>query len=311
MQGPAVKWELNWKVYTGSMPKAVELTPDGSEAWVTNFGNDRGSNLTVFDAATGEKKRSISFSGRAVELAFSPDGSRAFVSNFDQGALLAIDTVTGKIEASVKVGVNPKIVTVSPAGDRIYVSNWSSHDVSVIDADSFTNIGRIKTGANPRGSDIDIGGERLFVANFHGGDLSVLDLAEKKEIKRIELKSLPRHVILTPDGSKVLVSCMAVAASAVAMVDPDKLEVTAWIDTGSGPKTIVVSPGSRLAFTADYFGDSVSILDLESVKTIATIPDLGDAPCGLALSADGRTLYVTSWYSRELRAIGLEYPEGY
>jgi len=47
----------------------------------------------------------------------------------------------------------------------------------------------------------------------------------------------------------------------------------------------------------------VSIVDLGQGAVIATIPNLGKSPCGMALSADGKTLYVTSWYSNELRAI--------
>ena len=59
-----VKWEILWNKKTGSLPKGVELTIDGKEAWVTNFGHDKGHNISVYDAKTGDFKRYISFKGR-------------------------------------------------------------------------------------------------------------------------------------------------------------------------------------------------------------------------------------------------------
>ena len=118
----------------------MALTPDQTEAWVTNFGNDRGHNITVFNAGTGEIKKQISLRGRAVELVFSPDGKYAYASNFDNARLYEIDASTYKTTRQVRVGTNPKIVTLSPDGERIYVSNWSSDSVSVIDADSMEGL---------------------------------------------------------------------------------------------------------------------------------------------------------------------------
>lgn len=302
-----VTWTERFHVKTGSLPKGVVLTPDETRAWVTNFGHDRGHNITVFDAADGKVIKQISFPGRAVEIAFSKDGSKAYISNFDTGRLMEMDAQTGKTTRQVKVGTNPKIVTLSPDGKTIYVSNWSSNDVSVVDAESFTETARIRVGTNPRGSDTDPSGKLLFVANFNGGSASVVDTEAMKELKKIPMKRLPRHVTTTPDGQKVLISNMGRGSDAVAMVDIGKQEVEKWIKTGRGPKVICVTPESRIAFTADYFGNSVSIIDLKKGKVIAAIPGLGKAPCGMDLSKDGKILYVTSWYSNDLWAFDLAY----
>lgn len=305
--GTSVKWKVRYRVSTGSMPKAVVLTPDESEAWVTNFGNNRRHNITIFEAETGKVKKRISFRGRAVELVFSTDGKKAYVSNFDTHKLMVIDTGTYKVTDSVRVGVNPKIVTLSPSGKEIYVSNWSSNDVSVVDASSLKERARIKAGRNPRGNDTDAKGTKLFVANFNGHTLSVLDLKERKLTNTIKMQRHPRHVTATPDGKYILVSNMGKGSDSVAMVDPVKLEVKDWIEVRRGPKTIMVEPRSRVAFTADYFGRSVSVIDLEQGKAIAAITGLGRGSCGMDLSKDGKTLYLTSWHSNELRAIDLEY----
>ncbi len=302
-----VEWKIRYNVRTGSMPKGVELSPDGKEAWVTNFGNDRGKNISIFNPADGKVITTMSFSGRAVETAFSSDGKVVYVSNFDKGTLMEIDAKARKVSRVVKVGTNPKIVTISPDGGTIYVSNWTTNDVSIVDGPSFKETARVRAGHNPRGSAVDASGKYLFVANFNGHDMSVIDLAQKKKIKTIAMHKHPRHVTATPDGKWILCSNMGSASCEMAAIDPVSLEVKHWVKVGRGPKVIKVSPDSRFAFIADYYGHDVSIVDLTKMELLETIPGLGKACCGLDLSKDGKSLFVTSWYSNQLWAIDVIY----
>ena len=300
-------WQERFHVKTGSMPKGVELTPDGRQAWVTNFGHDRGHSVTVFDSGNGEVIKQISFQGRAVELAFSLDGWLAYISNFDTGELMVVDTASFKVIDTVKVGINPKIVTLSPSGNRIYVSNWSSNDITVINSATLQVLDNIKVGRAPRGSDTDLSGRYLYVANFEGSTLSVVDMMALGELKVLPMKRRPRHVKLTPDGKYVLVSDMGTGIDSLAVIETASLEIKSWIKVGAGPKSIGVTPDSRLAFTAGYYSHAVTVVDLAAQKVTATIPDLGESCSGIALSKDGRTLYVTSWFSNDLWAFDLEY----
>ncbi len=302
-----VKWKRRFRAKTGSLPKGVVLTPDGKEAWVTNFGFKGRRNITVFDAATGKVKKEIYLRGRAVELAFSPDGKKAYASNFDTGRLMIIDANTYKLKKTVRVGTNPKIVTLSPSGDDIYVSNWSSNTISIINARTNRLMMNVRVGVNPRGSDTDSSGRYLFVANFNGHNLSVVDIKKGKQVKVLKMHAYPRHVTTTPDGKYVLCSNMGKASSQVAVIDPAKLEVIKWIKVGGGPKVVSVSPDSRFAFTANYYADSVSILDLAELKLRSHIKNLGESCCGMDITEDGKILYVTSWYSNDLWAFDLTY----
>ncbi|MFO8056004.1 MAG: YncE family protein [bacterium] len=302
-----VEWKRRFHAGTGSLPKGVVLSPDGKEAWVTNFGFKGRQNLFVFNAATGKVKKEISFPGRAVELAFSPDGKTAYVSNFDTGRLMLVNTETYKVEKTIKVGINPKIVTLSPSGDDIYVSNWSSNTVSIIDANIEKVIRTVKVGINPRGSDTDASGRYLFVANFNGHNLSVVDIKKGKQVKLIKMHAYPRHVTTTPDGKYILCSNMGKASSQVAVIDPKKLELVKWIKVGGGPKVVSVSPDSRFAFTANFYDNSVSIIDLEKLGMKGGIKNLGRSCCGMDMAEDGKTLYVTSWHSNDLWAFDLTY----
>jgi YVTN family beta-propeller protein len=56
----------------------VALTPDGKQAWVPNR---QSGDVSIFDAATGDLVATIPNVGDKTDIiAFSPDGTRAFVT---------------------------------------------------------------------------------------------------------------------------------------------------------------------------------------------------------------------------------------
>lgn len=93
-----------------------------------------------------------------------------------------------------------------------------------------------------------------------------------------------------------------------ALVDPATLETLFKIATGHGPHEAAVSPDGRRAFVANYGltgvfregerkdepGHTLSVIDLERRAVVDTF-DLGEftKPHGMAVSADGRRLWVT------------------
>lgn len=92
------------------------------------------------------------------------------------------------------------------------------------------------------------------------------------------------------------------------LVDPVSLETMIKIPTGHGPHEAAVSPDGRRAYVANYGmtgvfregqrrdepGNTLSVIDLERRAVVDTF-DLGQftRPHGMAVSADGRLLWVT------------------
>lgn len=82
-------------------------------------------------------------------MAFSPDGSLAYITCLDAGYLVVWDTVAGEAIATVRVGVNPLAAATSPDGSRIFVANMRSEDISIIDQESMSIVGSISLGSLP------------------------------------------------------------------------------------------------------------------------------------------------------------------
>jgi YVTN family beta-propeller protein len=141
-----------------------------------------------------------------VELKFSPDGRRIYVTCEGDGSVLAVDPATQKIVGRVKVGDKPRGLAVSPDGKTLYVSNSWSDTVSEIDAQPFQLRRVLKAGWGPVGLTTDRSGKFLYVANSVGNDVSLIDLISGTEIKRFMTQRYPEQILLSRDGRRVYVS---------------------------------------------------------------------------------------------------------
>ena len=95
-------------------------------AYVTNSGS-----LTVIDTATNDVADIVT--GRLPRgVRISPDGKRAYVTNFGDHTVSVVDTITNSVSATVDVPGYPEAVAISPDGERVYVGDYWSGAVTVI-----------------------------------------------------------------------------------------------------------------------------------------------------------------------------------
>ena len=66
-------------------------------------------------------------------VAVSPDGTKAYVTNFTTNNVSVINTTTNAVDATITVGTAPFGVAFSPDGSKVYVTNYTDSTVSVID----------------------------------------------------------------------------------------------------------------------------------------------------------------------------------
>ncbi len=88
----------------GSNPGGVAITPDGTHAYVTDFGSSGfHGTVWVIDTATGVVSAVIDVDPGPSEVAITPDGTHAYVTHWG-GTVSVIDTATGEVSASIDVG---------------------------------------------------------------------------------------------------------------------------------------------------------------------------------------------------------------
>jgi YVTN family beta-propeller protein len=172
-------------------------------------------------------------------------------------------------------------------GQRLAVMALTFDDeAAVIDLDANAVLKRIKTGVAPFGVAINGDSSVAYVTNWGG---RVPKAGERTAATGSE-----------PGADQVLVDERGVASSGtVARIDLVSGEVTASIDVGLHPSGLAWDEAHQRLYVANSNSDSISVIDTATnrlVETFAVQPFArkvaGLAPEAVALSPDGKTLYV-------------------
>ncbi|HTM20729.1 MAG TPA: hypothetical protein VL172_09485 [Kofleriaceae bacterium] len=295
-------WFRLWgTAFTGSQPKGVSLSADGSRIFVTNTGYHDKKNVDRFDPATLKVVAEANFPGNAVESLVSPKGDVIWVSNFYHKEMLELSTDDLRVTRRFTVEDVPKHFAVSPDVKRLWVANWEKGTVSVVDIASGKQSESIPVGKEPRGTVVTHDGKKVYVTNFGSDSISVIDAAARKVLTTIETPdcNAPRHADVA-DDERVFVSCYG--GKEVIVIDSKTDKVIKKVTVGLGPKTIAISRDQRFAYTADYKGHGFSIIDLSNWKVLV-VPLPTYKTSGLAVSPDDSRIYLTGWSARNLMVI--------
>ena len=190
----------------------MEITPDGTHAYVANSGD---STVSVIDTATGMVSSTIPVGIGPFGVAFTPDGTHAYVANYTDATVSVIDSATGVVSATIPVGMGAIGVATTPDGKHVYVSNQNDDTVSVIDTATGVVSAPITVGSKPSGVAITPDGEHAYVANngsgllnngVPGNTVSVITTATGVVSATVTVGNGPLGVAVTPDGRHVYVA---------------------------------------------------------------------------------------------------------
>lgn len=141
-------------------------------------------------------------------MAFTPDGERAVVTEFDEGAVAILDRASGSVLHHVPTGgEQPTGVAITPNGALAIVTNSLSGSVAFVDLKT------LKTETLPlRGMPWDVvvapDGERAYVSVSQLDQVAVIAVNERKILGAIPTGRRPRALAITPDGATVAAANM-------------------------------------------------------------------------------------------------------
>ena len=240
--------------------------------------------------------------GSPVEVAFSPDAKKAYVSNYtmfgpgfgrhgadncngpsgiDTSFVYRIDVKTLAIDQVIPVGAVPKYVATSPDGRWVLVTNWCSFDLSIIDAASGQEVQRIPMGRHPRGIVVDPTSTTAYVAIMGGRDILTVDLRSFATGRLANVGGSPRHLVLSPDGRTLYVSLNG--DGTIGKIDLASGLVVSRVATGSQPRSMDVSSDGQSLYVVNYASNTLSKVqtaDMAEVQQVATRP--GCRPIGVS-----------------------------
>jgi YVTN family beta-propeller protein len=136
------------QVAVGKQPEAIDISPDGREAWVGQNGD---GGISIIDAATNQVKERLAVGELPIRLKFTPDGKRVLVSDAKAGHVVVVDAATRKVVKRVPVDGVPLGLQMAPDGKRAYVARAQANRVDAIDLEKLEVAGSVETGQGPDG----------------------------------------------------------------------------------------------------------------------------------------------------------------
>jgi YVTN family beta-propeller protein len=103
----------------------------------------------VIDTATNTVIDTVGVGQAPEQVAITPSGASAYVTNFFDDTVTEIDTATNTLVDTVAVGNAPIGIAVTPDGTKLYVGNLFDDNVSVIEAATNTVVGTVPVGDGP------------------------------------------------------------------------------------------------------------------------------------------------------------------
>jgi len=293
-------------------PKCATFTKDSKEIWVTSLLNQK-RGVSVFDSQNAKKISDIYLAGGGgVEVIFSSDGKKAYVSQMETAKVYEIDTKSKKILRDFDTKSSwTKILALSPDGKTIYASNWSGNDVSEIDLKEGKVRRKIPTVVTPRGIYPTKDGKTLYVAGFDKGEIQKINLEDGEGKIIFKSGGAMRHIVADEDKRVLYISDMAKNTIFKVNLKDDKVEK--FVETDNNPNTIVLSPDKKILFVScrginateeNYYipgpeWGSVLLFDTGNGKMLDAIVG-GNQPTALDVSPDGKYLVFSDFLDAKL-----------
>lgn len=294
-------------------PKGTAFSTDGQEIWATLLLN-KSRGVAVFNATSGENIANINLeNGGGVEMIFSKDGSKVYVSQMETAKVFEIDVSTKKVLRVFDTNGNwTKELEFSSDGKILFASNWVGNSVTEIDLATGKIIRQIPTIKTPRGMYATGDGNFLYVAGFDKGEIQKIDL--KTGVGKVIYKSngAMRHIVGDEEKGVLYVSDMGLAS--IMKVDLATDQVKKFATTDINPNTIALSSNKKILFVScrgvnataeNYYipgpeWGSVLLFDTQTGRMLDAIIG-GNQPTALAVSPNGGQMVFSDFLDNRLQ----------
>ncbi|MFQ7951230.1 PQQ-binding-like beta-propeller repeat protein [Escherichia coli] len=255
-----VTLEVTQAIHNDLKPFGATINNTTQTLW---FGNTVNSGVTAIDAKTGEVKGRLVLDDRKRTEEVRPLQPRELVA----------DDATNTVYIS---GIGKESVIWVVDGENIKLKT------------AIQNTGKMSTGLA-----LDSKGKRLYTTNADG-ELITIDTADNKILSRKKLLDDGKEhffINISLDTARQRAFITDSKAAEVLVVDTRNGNILAKV---AAPESLAVlfNPARNEAYVTHRQAGKVSVIDAKSYKVVKTF-DTPTHPNSLALSADGKTLYVS------------------
>ena len=238
----------------------------------------------------------IPLPGRAVRFDYQsldPSQGRLYIAHMNADQLVVFDTKKREVVANLDGFSGVHGVWAVPELGRVYASVTGEHKVAVVDMKTLQTLARVGPIDYPDGIAYAPGTQRVFVSDEHGNVDAVIDTKTNSLVAGIALGGGAGNTVYDSGSGHILVAVHQ--KNEVVAIDPATLRIIGrYPMTGvQSPHGIALDQSGRLAFVAGEENHMLAVVDLNTMKVLATQP-VGEDPDVLAFDPGLKRLYVSA-----------------
>jgi YVTN family beta-propeller protein len=307
------------EINVGSAPRTIARANDG-RMWVVN---KFGSSISVISPSTLAVVQTINLprASQPYGVVFSPLDGSALVTLEAGGKLLKLDGGTGAQLGSLDIGMDVRHLAITATGDRLLLSRFITRPLP---GEGTANVSTTNAAGNPVGADVLVVDPRTLTLSKN----VVLAHGERVDGSNSG-RGIPNYLgaaAISPDGQTAWVPSKQDNVKRGTLRDGNNLEFKHTVRSVSS-RIDLASLSEDLAGRVDFNLSSVAsaaafhpkgsylFVALETNRQVAVVDaagkqelfrlEVGLAPQGLVVSADGLKLYVSNFMARTVSVIDL------
>ncbi|MBA8267641.1 YncE family protein [Escherichia fergusonii] len=266
---------------------------------------DKGGVVYRLDPVTLEVTQAIHNDLKPFGATINNTTQTLWFGNTVNSAVTAIDAKTGEVKGRLVLDdrkrteevrpLQPRELVADDATNTVYISGIGKESVIwVVDGENIKLKTAIQnTGKMSTGLALDSKGKRLYTTNADG-ELITIDTADNKILSRKKLLDDGKDhffINISLDTARQRAFITDSKAAEVLVVDTRNGNILAKV---AAPESLAVlfNPARNEAYVTHRQAGKVSVIDAKSYKVVKTF-DTPTHPNSLALSTDGKTLYVS------------------
>jgi YVTN family beta-propeller protein len=270
---------------------------------------NKGDNtIAIVDATTGKVLGTAPTGPDPHEVAASPDGTLAFITNYTAGngagnTISVVDLVGHKALPPIDLGSLSRPHGLTVAGGKLYFTAEGAkvvgrYDLSSRRIDWVMGTGQDRTHMVIASSDL----KRLFTTNVASATVSILEetaVARRggppPQTANWQITTVPvgrgaEGFDLSPDGRELWVANAQDASVSIIDVAAKKVAQTLSVPFRSANR-LKFTPDGKYAFVSDLGDGKLIILDAATRREVKRI-DVGGGAAGIQMAADGSRAFI-------------------
>lgn len=266
-------------VTVGSDPHEIAVSPDGTRAWVSNYGGQQGTTISVVDVPSRSKVSDVSIAPLQGPHGITFNSGRVWFTADGSQSVGRIDPFTEMVDWSASTTqAGGHMLAVRSDGSKVYTINIFSGTASIIDVATKT-VKNVPAVSQAEGIALSPDERELWAGSRAAGGIAVIDLQSETRVATFA-QGLPAYrLVFSPDGRFVL----APRGNQIVIYDAAARVVSRTINVAGMPLSILFSRDANVLYVAAVNPSRVHKIDYVTGQTLASA-DVLPVPDGLALA---------------------------